>query len=383
MLTVITGPTASGKSKLAHSFFEKDKFCCIINGDSQQFYRQLNIGVAKPTSEQILRYHYRLINFLDIGEEFSPYAFQNQLTNWIQAKQDQRYISPSFFSPHSASDKPKKQDSKPNGNKKPADDDNHYGKKSKKKMALVSSPSLYHESIFYTFPKNNTNKKIREKINSLYAKDGLAKVLQRIQLLDPDYYETMDRKNPRRAIRALEVIEQTGLTYTSVRKQKRKKSFPVEEIIILLSREELKNKINKRSDEMMQNGWLEEAEKIYQESSLEQKASIKAIGYKELFLYIEKKLTLKEATQIIKNKTWQLAKRQMTWLKKKIHFFLEHSESHPKDEDFHPITIVVSNQVEDFFSKGKSSKESCFFEQFEIEKLIDLKNCTFTTESGF
>ena len=144
--------------------------------------------------------------------------------------------------------------------------------------------------------------------------EGLESLCKELQRLDPDYYEIVDRQNPKRVVHALEICTMTGKTYTSFRKRE-KKSRPFRMIKIGLNRErqELYDRINARVDEMMKKGFLEEAKELIGLKSLN---ALNTVGYKELFDYLEGRWTLEEAIERIKGNTRRYARKQLTWYKK-------------------------------------------------------------------
>ena len=155
---------------------------------------------------------------------------------------------------------------------------------------------------------------IREKVQKLYDDGGLRALQNEVQRLDPEYYAVVDKHNPRRLQRALEVCYQTGKTFTSFRSGNAiQRDFDIKKYALLWDREALIERIDRRVDMMMEQGLLEEAKALYPKRHLN---ALNTVGYKELFAYFDGDCTLKEAVEQIKIHTRQYAKRQMTWLRK-------------------------------------------------------------------
>ena len=159
------------------------------------------------------------------------------------------------------------------------------------------------------------------------AEEGLEALCEELRRLDPEYYEIVDRQNPRRVVHALEICQMTGKTYTSFRKrERRERPFHIIKIGLNRPREELYERINKRVDQMMADGLLEEAQSLYSRRHLN---ALNTVGYKELFDYIDGRWPLEEAVERIKGNTRRYARKQLTWYKKdeQIRWF------HPDDKE--------------------------------------------------
>ena len=169
------------------------------------------------------------------------------------------------------------------------------------------------------------------------ADEGLEALVEELRRLDPEYYEIVDRQNPRRVVHALEICTMTGKTYTSFRKrEKRQRPFRIIKIGLNRPREELYQRINQRVDEMMQQGLLEEAKSLY---PMRQMNALNTVGYKELFDYLEGRWPLEEAVERIKGNTRRYARKQLTWYKKdeQIRWF------HPDDK-----TAIMNYILKDY-----------------------------------
>jgi tRNA dimethylallyltransferase len=146
------------------------------------------------------------------------------------------------------------------------------------------------------------------------AEEGLQKLCEELQRLDPEYYEIVDRQNPKRVVHALEICTMTGQTYTSFRKREKKpRPFRIVKIGLNREREELYGRINARVDRMMQQGLLKEAEALF---PLREQNALNTVGYKELFDYLDGRWPLEEAVERIKGNTRRYARKQLTWYKK-------------------------------------------------------------------
>jgi tRNA dimethylallyltransferase len=160
----------------------------------------------------------------------------------------------------------------------------------------------------------NISEEVRNKVDELYNKGGLIALQNEVERLDPEYYSIVDKYNPRRLQRAVEVCCQTGLTYSSFRKNTiKQRDFKIIKVALLWERSELINRINKRVEIMVNEGLVEEAKSMCPKRHLN---SLNTVGYKEIFEYFDGKVSLNEAIENIKINTRQYAKRQMTWLRK-------------------------------------------------------------------
>jgi tRNA dimethylallyltransferase len=154
----------------------------------------------------------------------------------------------------------------------------------------------------------------RETLKHRLADEGLEALCEELKKLDPEHYEIVDKKNPRRVVHALEICLMTGQTYTSFRKNERKhRPFRIVKIGLNRPREELYERINKRVDQMMADGLLQEARTLYPQRSLN---ALNTVGYKEMFAYLDGTWSLEEAVERLKGNTRRYARKQLTWFKK-------------------------------------------------------------------
>lgn len=269
-LIVIAGPTAVGKTALS---IELAKFynCPIISADSRQFYKEMSIGTAKPTAEEMQDVPHYFIDHISIHDTYNVGQFEREAIDYIE----------SLFKTH------------------------EY-------LILVGGSGLYINAIlngvdeFEEIPSH-----IREQLIKDYEERGLTYLQEKLKQLDEVYYHQVDLNNPQRIMRALEVCIHTQKPYSSFRtKEKKQRSFNTINILINTERETLYTRINKRVDIMMQNGLLEEVKSLYPYKHLN---ALNTVGYKELFDFMDGKCTLEEAVNLIKQNSRRYAKRQLTW----------------------------------------------------------------------
>jgi len=280
LLIVIVGPTAIGKTALAIKLAKHYK-TEIISADSRQFYKELNIGTAKPSNKQLQSIRHHLIDNISISDNYNISQFESDAKENI---------------------------------------DNLF--KTKDYAIVVGGSGLYINTILYGIDKMpKVDDSLREKLNSEYLNNGLRNLHDKLKKLDPISYEKIDLDNHRRVIRALEVTISSKKPYSSFLKDSdRNPSY--NEIIIGLNtdRTRLHSMINKRVEQMIECGLVEEVKKLRKFKHLN---SLNTIGYKEIFDYLEDKMNLEQAIENIKTNTRRYAKRQITWFKsnKMINWF--------------------------------------------------------------
>ena len=272
-LIVITGPTAVGKTALCLEI-AKHFDIPIINADSRQIYRELRIGTAQPTKEQMQEVKHYFVGTLGLDDYYSASLFEQQVLECLE----QQFLT------------------------------NDY--------ALLSGGSMmYIDAVCDGIDDIPTiDDETRALMKQRLADEGLEALVEELRRLDPEYYEIVDRQNPRRVVHALEICTMTGKTYTSFRKrEKRQRPFQIIKIGLNRPREELYDRINQRVDQMMADGLLEEARSLY---PLRHLNALNTVGYKELFDYLEGRWPLEEAVERIKGNTRRYARKQLTWYKK-------------------------------------------------------------------
>lgn len=272
-LIVITGPTAVGKTDLCIDVAHQLDIP-IINADSRQLFRELRIGTAAPTNEQMAEVKHYFVGTLGIGDYYSASMYE----------QDVLHLLDSLFR------------------------DSDY--------ALLSGGSMmYIDAVCNGIDDIPTvDDETRTTLKQRLANEGLEPLVEELHRLDPEHWAIVDRKNPRRVVHALEICLMTGKTYTSFRKsEKKKRPFKIVKIGLNRNREELYNRINLRVDNMMSQGLLDEAKRMVEHRNVN---ALNTVGYKELFNYIDGLWTLDEAIERIKGNTRRYARKQLTWFKR-------------------------------------------------------------------
>ena len=272
-LIVITGPTAVGKTALCLDV-AKHFHIPIINADSRQIFRELKIGTAPPTEAQMQQVHHDFVGILGLDDYYSASLFEQQVLELL----DRQFLSSDY--------------------------------------ALMAGGSMmYIDAVCDGIDDIPTiDDQTRTMMKQRLADEGLEALCDELRQRDPEYYEIVDRQNPRRVVHALEICLMTGKTYTSFRKrEKRQRPFGIIKIGLNRPREELYDRINRRVDQMMADGLLEEAKALYPKRHLN---ALNTVGYKELFDYIDGRWPLEEAVERIKGNTRRYARKQLTWFKK-------------------------------------------------------------------
>lgn len=271
-LIVIEGPTASGKTGLGIALAKKLN-TSIVSADSRQFYKEMCIGTAKPTKEEMDGVpHY----FID------SHSIQNELTSGQYETEALPLLEELF----------KKNDT----------------------LILVGGSGMFIDALCFGLDPIPHNVELRNSITQEWKNKGLAPLLEELKRKDPSFFEVVDQNNPVRIIRAIEVIRLTHKTFTEWRQSSvNKRNFTSHFFVIDHPRELLYERINQRVDEMMANGLLKEVEALQNHAHLN---PLKTVGYQELFDYFSRKTTLEEAIELIKQHTRNYAKRQLTWFRK-------------------------------------------------------------------
>jgi tRNA dimethylallyltransferase len=246
----------------------------IVSVDSRQFYKEMSIGTAKPTTAELARVPHYFVGHLSIEEYYSVSRFE----------QDVLKLLPSLFQ------------------KNPV-------------VVMVGGSGLYIDAVCKGIDDlPDPDLQIRDKVLRIFKEEGVEGLRQQVRLLDPDYYHQTDIANPKRLIRALEVCLQTGKPYSQQLKAERKeRDFNIVKYVLTRPRKELFDRINRRVDLMMEAGLLEEARSLLPYRKLN---ALNTVGYKELFSYFDGEQTLEEAVEQIKVHTRRYAKRQMSWMKR-------------------------------------------------------------------
>ena len=284
-LIVLTGPTAVGKTAVSLDI-AKHFGIPVINADSRQIFKELKIGTARPTEADMLEVKHYFVGTLGIDDYYSASLYEQQVLELLDEE----------FKTHD--------------------------------YALLSGGSMmYIDAVCDGIDDIPTiDDDTRALMKQRLKDEGLEALCEELKRLDPEYYEIVDRQNPRRVVHALEICVMTGQTYTSFRKRsKKERPFHIVKIGLDRPREELYQRINARVDKMMEEGLLEEARQMYPKRELN---ALNTVGYKELFDYLDGRWPLEEAVERIKGNTRRYARKQLTWYKKdeQIKWF------HPQDE---------------------------------------------------
>ena len=298
-LIVITGPTAVGKTTLCMDI-AKHFGIPIINADSRQIYRELKIGTARPTDEQTQAVRHYFVGTLSLDDYYSASLFEQQVLQLL----NQLFLTSDF-------------------------------------ALLTGGSMMYIDAVCDGIDDIPTiDDETRRLMKQRLADEGLEALCEELHRLDPEYYEIVDRQNPRRVVHALEICTMTGKTYTSFRRrEQRQRPFSIVKIALNRPREELYERINCRVDQMMSDGLLEEARALYPRRELN---ALNTVGYKELFDYLDGRWPLEEAVERIKGNTRRYARKQLTWYKKdeQIRWF------HPDDKES-IIDYITNYETED------------------------------------
>lgn len=272
-LIIIAGPTAAGKTTLAIQIAKHLK-TEIISADSRQFYREMSIGTAKPSKEELEAIPHHLIDSHSILDSFSVGDYEKEVINLLEK----------LF-------------------------------KSKDQIVLVGGSGLFINAICNGFDMLPVaEEETRAGLNKLLAEKGIGHLQEKLKKADPQYYAEVDINNPQRLIRALEVFESTGNPFSSYRtKTPKKRNFNIIKLGINPTREKLYEQINFRVDQMVEHGLFEEVKGLVDYRQLN---TLNTVGYSEIFEYIDGKLSKEAAIDKIKQNTRRFAKRQITWFKK-------------------------------------------------------------------
>ncbi len=296
-LIVLIGPTGVGKTELSLSLAEKYN-TCIISADSRQLYQDLVIGTASPTTEQLQRVKHYLVGTLQLTDYYSAARYEEEVITLLNT----------LYLTHDV-------------------------------VVLTGGSMMYVDAVCKGIDDIPTiDDETRHLMLHRYETEGLDTLCAELKLLDPEYYKVVDLKNPKRVVHALEICYMTGRTYTSFRTQQAKeRPFEIIKIGLSRPREELYERINHRVDVMVEDGLVEEVQKVYPHRALN---SLNTVGYKEIFNYLNGEWTLAFALDKIKQNSRIYSRKQMTWFK--------------RDKDirwFHPDDVAEINSYLDALIK--------------------------------
>jgi tRNA dimethylallyltransferase len=272
-LIVVAGPTASGKTAVGIELAKYFK-TVVISADSRQFYQEMSIGTAKPNAEELAAVKHYFIDTLSITENFTAGDYEK----------DALALLDELF-------------------------------KIRDVIILVGGSGLFIKAVcegFDTFPEIKPG--VREKLIEEFESNGIGSLQEKLKSADPAYYSQVDLNNAQRVIRALEVFENSGTPYSSFRKSGAgERHFKIIKFGLSLQRDVLYDRINRRVNEMVKQGLIDEARLLFPYRHLN---ALNTVGYSELFDYFDGKTDLETAIALIKQNTRRFAKRQMTWFNK-------------------------------------------------------------------
>ena len=290
-LISVVGPTAIGKTATAIQLAQKYN-AEIISADSRQFFREMSIGTAKPTSKELSQAKHHFVDNLSIHDYYSTGDFEREVIDFL---------------------------------------DEYF--KTNDVAILCGGSGFYVTAVLDgidEFP--DISPQIREDVIALYEKEGIEALQAILSEKDPEHYANMDINNKQRLMRAVEICVGSGLKYSSfLIGKKLKRNFTPIKIGLTLEREEIYDRINHRVDIMMENGLLEEAKALEQHKNLN---ALQTVGYQEFFSYLNDEYDLDRAVELIKRNTRRFAKKQLTWFK--------------KDEEIQWFSPLDPNKIEDF-----------------------------------
>ena len=275
VLIGITGPTASGKTKLSIDLAKELK-CDVISCDSRQFYKELKIGTAVPSKNELRSVKHHLIQHISVVDNYTVKDFEKDAIKIINSQ----------F-------------------------------KKKEFIILSGGSNLFLDSVIYGIDDMpSIDKVLRKNLNEKLEMYGINHIQEKLKNVDPEYYKRVDLNNPRRIIRALEVSISSGKPYSSFTGKKHLKNNDFDVLIFAISmdRKKLYDKIDKRVDSMIKDGLVEEVRTL---SKFRLYNALNTVGYKEIFSYLDGSVTLEYAISEIKKNTRRYAKRQITWLRSK------------------------------------------------------------------
>ena len=274
-LLVVTGPTAVGKTEYTLDLAER-LGTVIISADSRQMFREMSIGTARPTPEELARVPHYFVGTLSIHDYYNVSMFEHQVLELLET----------LFVSHPV-------------------------------VIMTGGSPQYIDAVCKGIDEiPDPDPDTRAYVHNLYEHNGIEALCAQLQLLDPDYFALVDHNDHKRMCRAVEVSLQMGKPYSSfLHSTPKERDFHIEKYYLNRPREELFDRIGKRVDKMMELGLLEEARSLYPFRDLN---ALNTVGYKELFDYFDGKCSLEQAVEDIKTHTRRYAKRQLTWFKREF-----------------------------------------------------------------
>ncbi|GAB3204248.1 tRNA dimethylallyltransferase [Pontibacter aydingkolensis] len=272
-LVVVVGPTAVGKTDLCVQL-AKHYHTDIISADSRQFFKEMNVGTAKPTPEEQQGIKHYFVGSHSISEEYNAGAFEADVLQLLAKLFNEKDV-----------------------------------------VLMTGGSGLYVRAVLEGMDEMpETDQRIREELSGQLEREGIAPLLEQLEKLDPVYFAQVDKANTQRVVRALEVCLSSGQPYSSFRKsEKQERPFQIIKIGLNRDRAELYSRIDQRMDLMLQQGLLDEAKALY---PYRQHNALQTVGYKEIFDYLDGKYNWEEAVRLLKRNSRRYAKRQLTWFTK-------------------------------------------------------------------
>ena len=273
VLLVLLGPTGVGKTALSLELAERVR-TSIISADSRQLYADLPIGTAAPTPDQLARVPHHMVGTLQLTDYYSAARYEEEVMQLLNALFQQHHV-----------------------------------------VILTGGSMMYIDAVCKGIDDIPTVDDVtRRTLLERYEQEGLDPLVAELRLLDPDYYQVVDLKNPKRIIHALEICYMTGRTYTSFRTNAvKQRPFRIVKIGLRRQREELYDRINHRVVQMVHDGLIDEARRVMPYRHLN---SLNTVGYKEMFQYLDGHWTLDEAIAKIQQNSRIYSRKQMTWFKR-------------------------------------------------------------------
>jgi tRNA dimethylallyltransferase len=294
-LVVIVGPTAVGKTSLSIQL-AKALDTEIVSADSRQIFREMNVGTAKPSEEELQTVKHHFINSHSVTEDYDAATYGDEALQVIQQIFSTRQFA-----------------------------------------ILCGGSGLYIKAVCEGFDDiPEIPQEVRNDLIKNYEASGIWYLQNLMEQLDPDLFKQIDRSNPHRLIRALEVKIATGVSISTFRKKNtREHNFNIIKIGLELPREILNERIDRRMDEMIANGLFDEAKSLYR---FKEKNALQTVGYQEIFDWMDGQYDYEEAVRLLKRNSRRYAKRQMTWFKRDhdVHWFLPNQ--------FNEILALINQQ---------------------------------------
>lgn len=298
LLIVISGPTAVGKTRLSIELAKKNK-TSIFSSDSRQFYKEMSIGTAKPSTKQLNVVSHYFINNKSINDIYSAGDYEKEIIIDLE-----KYFI--------------------NNNK----------------AFLVGGSGMYVDAVCKGLDQLPKDLKIRNHLNTKLNKDGLESLQKKLKQLDPIHYDKIDLNNSQRVIRALEVCYISSKPYSSFLKSEiKKRSFKIIKFLLHLDKEKLYSNIDQRVDKMVEDGLFEEVKSLRAFKNLN---ALKTVGYNEVFNFLNGNISKDDAIELIKVNTKKYAKRQMTWFKKDpTYHWIENTDINQSINEIQSILINI------------------------------------------